>query len=234
MADEVVRIPSGVPGFDAIIGGGFVRNSVIVVYGSPGVGKSIFSLQFLREGLKNGEKAFYISLEQDLDSILKQADALNFTEFRAELNANFVFAKMSGHDFKSFLSINLPKILSERAGKEARIVIDPLTPLFWEIKDVALQRTMLENVFGLFRSLGTTVITIEKYGNINLLELSEDLAMPLYLADSVVLISLLFNQNFYQTAISVLKMRFSQHSAGLHPFEITSNGIHIFQDQPVF
>lgn len=234
MAGNIERIPSGIPGFDALIGGGFVKHSVSVIYGSPGVGKSIFSLQFLREGLRNGEKAFYISLEQSQDSLLKQAEALGFSEFRDNLNTNFIFAQMTGHDFKAFLSNELPKILSARSGKDARVVVDPLTPLFWEIKDIALQRTMLENVFSLLRSLGTTIVTIEKYGNINLLELSEDLAMPLYLGDMVILISLIFNQNFYQTAISVLKMRFSQHSSGLHPFEITSSGIHIFQDQPIF
>ena len=230
MTDSVDRIPSGIPGFDALIGGGFVKNTVSVIYGSPGVGKSIFAMQFLREGLKTGEKAFYISLEQTRESLLRQADSLGFSEFRE----NLVFAKMTGHDFKSFLSTELPKILSMRSGKEARVVVDPLTPLFWEVKDIALQRTMLENLFILLRSLGTTIVTIEKYGNINLLELSEDLAMPLYLGDAVILISLIFNQNFYQTAISVLKMRFSQHSSGLHPFEITSSGIHIFQDQPIF
>jgi KaiC/GvpD/RAD55 family RecA-like ATPase len=45
---------------------------------------------------------------------------------------------------------------------------------------------------------------------------------------------MIFNQNFYQKAISILKFRYSSHSSGLHPFDIEQGGIKIFQDQPVF
>ncbi|MCL4362223.1 hypothetical protein M1585_01960, partial [Candidatus Parvarchaeota archaeon] len=68
----VERIKSGVSGFDAIVNGGFVKNSIVAIYGSPGAGKSIFCTEFLREGLKNNEKVFYISMEQDIDSFLEQ------------------------------------------------------------------------------------------------------------------------------------------------------------------
>ncbi len=230
----VDRIPSGVAGLDPLINSGFIRNTVTSIYGSPGAGKSILCAEFLLEGLKNGEKVFYISLEQDVGSFLNEADALGFKEFRENLNSNFVFSKMSGHDFKTFLSVDLPGILKSREGKHARIVIDPLTPFLWEVKDVSLQRNVLDSTFSILRSFGTTLVTIEKYGDINKLELSEDIAIPLYLSDTVILLSMLYNQNFYQTTISIIKMRFSSHSNGMHPFEITNNGIQIFQDQPVF
>jgi circadian clock protein KaiC len=230
----VDKIKSGITGFDQLINDGFVKNSVTAVYGSPGAGKSIFCTEFLREGLIEGEKVFYISMEQDIDSFLKQADSLGFTEFKENLNSNFMFTRMSGHDFKNFLSIELPKILESRKGKHSRIVIDPLTPFLWEIKDISLQRSMLTDTFNKIREFGTSIITIERYGDISRLELSEELAIPLYLSDSVIMMSMIYNQNFYQKAISVIKMRFSSHSAGMHPFEISNKGIQIFQDQPVF
>ncbi len=230
----VEKIKSGIPGLDPLINNGFVKNSVASVYGSPGAGKSVFCMEFLREGINNDEKVFYISMEQDLDSFLKGAEAFGFMEFRKELNRNFVFLKMSGHDFKNFLSVELPKILQAREGKHSRIVIDPLTPFLWEIKDPSLQRTILGDTYSMLRSFGTVIVTIEKYGDINKLELSEELAIPLYLSDMVILMSMIQNQNFYQKAISIIKMRFSSHSTGMHPFDITEKGIQIFQDQPVF
>jgi circadian clock protein KaiC len=230
----VEKISSGIAGFDALSGGGLVKNSVLVLYGSPGSGKSIFSTEFLLEGLKNGEKVFYISLEQDVDSFLKEAESLGFQEFRQNLNNNFIFTKMTGHDFKNFLSVELPKVLESRKGKHSRIAIDPLTPFLWEIKDQVLQRNILGDTFNMLRSFGTALIAIEKYGDISKLELSEDLAIPLYLSDGVILLSMVYNENFYQKTVSILKLRFSSHSAGMHPFEITNKGIQIFQDQPVF
>ena len=38
----VEKIKSGINGFDAIVNGGFVKNSLVTIYGSPGAGKSIF------------------------------------------------------------------------------------------------------------------------------------------------------------------------------------------------
>ena len=230
----VEKVKSGVEGFDAILNGGFVKNSIVALYGSPGAGKSIFCTEFLREGLKNGEKVFYISMEQDIDSFLEQCDSFGFKEFKDNLNSDFVFTRMSGHDFKNFLSIELPKILESRKEKNSRIVIDPLTPFLWEVKDPSLQRNMLTDTFNMLRKFGTTLITIERYGDINRMELSEDIAIPLYLSDTVIILSMIYNQNFYQKAVSIVKMRFSSHSTGMHPFDIGTNGIRIFQDQPVF
>lgn len=230
----VERVKSGVNGFDAIVNGGFVKNSIVAIYGSPGAGKSIFCTEFLREGLKNNEKVFYISMEQDIDSFLEQCDSFGFKEFKENLNSNFIFSRMTGHDFKNFLSIDLPKILEMRKEKHARIVIDPLTPFLWEVKDPTLQRNILTETFKMLKEFGTTLLTIERYGDINRMELLEDIAIPIYLSDMVILLSMIYNQNFYQKAISIVKMRFSSHSTGMHPFEIGNNGINIFQDQPVF
>ncbi|MBE5729520.1 hypothetical protein IG206_01845 [Candidatus Parvarchaeota archaeon] len=228
------RVSSGITGFDQLVNGGLVSNTVSALYGSPGAGKSIFALSFLRAGLQANEKVFYISLEQDINAILREADSLGFTEFRQNLNTNFVFVRMTGHDFKEFLLVELPKILENRMSKHSRIVVDPLTPLFWEVHDIAMQRNLLSNAFDMLRSFGTSIVTVEKYGNLNVLDLSEELAIPLYLSDCVILLTMIFNQNFYQKAISILKFRYSSHSSGLHPFDIEQGGIKIFQDQPVF
>ena len=49
------RINSGVPGFDSLIEGGFESESINLVVGGSGSGKTIFALQFLLEGVKKGE-----------------------------------------------------------------------------------------------------------------------------------------------------------------------------------
>ncbi len=228
------HVHTGVEGFDQLVNGGFVKNSVTTLYGSPGAGKTIFSMEFLLEGLRNDEKVFYISLEQNLESFIKSAESLGFKEFGENVGKNFIFTKMSGHDFKKFLSVDLPKILETREGKHSRIVIDPLTPFLWEIKDIVMQRNMLTETFEMLRKFGTTMVTVERYGDINKMQLSEDMAIPIYLSDMVILLSMQYNQNFYQKAVTVLKMRFSSHSTGMHPFDITDKGIRIFHDQPVF
>ncbi len=55
-------IPSGIPGLDEMIGGGFIKGSVFVLIGETGTSRTMFSLQYLHQGLLEGEKVMYISL----------------------------------------------------------------------------------------------------------------------------------------------------------------------------
>ena len=53
---------TGIKEFDEIIDGGFPKGAVILLAGSSGSGKTIFSFQWLFEGVKTGENGIYISL----------------------------------------------------------------------------------------------------------------------------------------------------------------------------
>jgi len=48
---QLQRIPSGIPGFDKIVGGGLIRDRVYLLAGPAGAGKTIFSTQFLYNGI---------------------------------------------------------------------------------------------------------------------------------------------------------------------------------------
>ncbi|MES2535984.1 MAG: ATPase domain-containing protein [Pseudomonadota bacterium] len=56
------RVSTGVPGCDEILGGGLMANRCYLIGGAAGAGKTIFSLQWLREGLRQIEKCMYITL----------------------------------------------------------------------------------------------------------------------------------------------------------------------------
>ncbi|HET7626087.1 MAG TPA: ATPase domain-containing protein [Verrucomicrobiae bacterium] len=67
------RCPSGVEGFDDILSGGLPRGCFYLVQGDPGSGKTTLALQFLLEGVRRGEKVFYITLSETKDELLKVA-----------------------------------------------------------------------------------------------------------------------------------------------------------------
>ncbi|WP_420475764.1 ATPase domain-containing protein [Noviherbaspirillum sp. ST9] len=58
-------ISTGIPGLDEILCGGLTRERLYLVEGQPGSGKTTFGLQFLVEGVKQGERVLYISLAEN-------------------------------------------------------------------------------------------------------------------------------------------------------------------------
>src|SRR5690349_8955299 len=66
IADEqfLPRASTGVEGLDDILGGGFARNRLHLLEGSPGTGKTTIALQFLMAGAEEGETGIYVSLAE--------------------------------------------------------------------------------------------------------------------------------------------------------------------------
>jgi circadian clock protein KaiC len=70
------RISSGIPTLDRKIEGGFPENTVILVSGGPGSGKTLFGLNFLLEGARKGEKCCYISFNEKKEDILRACEGI--------------------------------------------------------------------------------------------------------------------------------------------------------------
>src|SRR5438874_470554 len=64
---------SGIEGLDDILSGGLPRDCFYLIQGDPGSGKTTLALQFLLEGLRRGEKVFYITLSETKQELLKVA-----------------------------------------------------------------------------------------------------------------------------------------------------------------
>ncbi|MFC1800699.1 RAD55 family ATPase, partial [Nanoarchaeota archaeon] len=67
---KIKRTPTGISGLDDVIEGGLKKDSVTLVGGCAGSGKSIFALQFLIHGImKLGEPGIYVTFEEDKHQI---------------------------------------------------------------------------------------------------------------------------------------------------------------------
>lgn len=73
---EQRRISSGIREFDRVLGGGLVPGSLILVGGTPGIGKSTLMLQVLHCLTEQAQKVLYISGEESLGQIKLRGERL--------------------------------------------------------------------------------------------------------------------------------------------------------------
>jgi DNA repair protein RadA/Sms len=93
------RLASGLPEFDRVTGGGFVRGSVLLLGGDPGIGKSTLLIQVAAALAKAGQRAIYISGEEAVAQVRLRAERLGLggapVELAAETSVEDIIATLS-------------------------------------------------------------------------------------------------------------------------------------------
>ena len=84
---EAPRLASGLAEFDRVTGGGFVRGSVLLVGGDPGIGKSTLLIQAAAALAHAGHRAIYISGEEAVAQVRLRAERLGLGAAKVELAA---------------------------------------------------------------------------------------------------------------------------------------------------
>jgi len=237
------RIKTGIAGLDDIIQGGLPKESITLVSGPPGGGKSIFCFQFLYEGAQKGEKCLFMTLDKKVDGLLTQARELGFDFQQAieEKLVKFIFLNIN----KKFVYEAMTNEIM--SGEYQRIVLDSITPLsempifIRSTEDsnfdtgmnnpedfpsgVALptRRLHLRYILNaLETSKSTSVVTSELPVGSTLL--SRD-GISEFLADGVITLSL--DPTMDRRKLSVMKMRNTRHTLKPHNIQIDSGGIKI-------
>ncbi|AGB45192.1 RecA-superfamily ATPase possibly involved in signal transduction [Mesorhizobium australicum WSM2073] len=77
--DDAAPTPTGVPGLDYVLRGGYARYRSHLIEGRPGSGKTTLGLQFLIEGVAAGETCLYITLSESKRELLAVATRHGWT-----------------------------------------------------------------------------------------------------------------------------------------------------------
>ena len=84
-ARDAPRLASGLMEFDRVTGGGFVRGSVLLLGGDPGIGKSTLLIQVAAAVARAGQRAVYISGEEAVAQVRLRAERLGLAGTPVEL-----------------------------------------------------------------------------------------------------------------------------------------------------
>ncbi|MGC8585441.1 MAG: RAD55 family ATPase [Thermoplasmata archaeon] len=224
---EIERIKSGITGLDEILGGGIPKGHTVSVIGPFGTGKTTLAMQFINQGLLENENCFYLSLEEESESLMKTAEIFGFNFKKYYDEGKLKIFRLSPSD-ASDISSRIKEITEEfRENEIKRLVLDSaslLTMVFREDQD---KRNVL---FTLSKGLKDSGITSIFTGEIDLSnrQSSRDGLLE-YVSDGVILLDMRKNDKNTETylTIQVLKMRKIPHSRKIYPFEIKENGIEV-------
>lgn len=133
------RIPTGIAGLDHALQGGYVKGRTYVLTGDAGSGKTIACLQFLLSGLRQGEKAVYVTVDEKPTEILASAASFSWDLQPYIENNSLVLLDASpyfgGHPGAAGdKGIEPQKIVADLGAYARRVsatllIIDPVTPL---------------------------------------------------------------------------------------------------------
>ena len=238
---KIERVKTGIKGLDELLSGGIPKESITLVSGPPGSGKTIFCYQFIAKGIQDGNKCLYLTLDKKIDGLLLQAQ---------ELGIDFQPAIENGQVKFLFLNINKKLIYESMvneilSGNYDRVVLDSITPLsempiyinnpeFTNETDGIDHEEMSAGNFPIRRlhlhyimnaletSKSTAVVTSElPSGSSNY---SRD-GLSEFLADGVIIFSL--DPTMDRRKLAVMKMRSTKHTLKPQNIEIGKGGIQI-------
>jgi circadian clock protein KaiC len=213
------KIATGIPSYDKMIEGGFQDQSINLIVGGIGSGKTIFALQFLMEGIKRNEKVLYITFEEKKEDFYKNMKQLGWDLQKEENNGKFIFLEYSPEKVKMMLDEGggaIEAIVLKNNIK--RMVIDSITSFSLLFDDDLSRRQATLGLFDIIRKWDCTILltvqnspTDAKTKGIPTIEFE---------ADSITLLYFVNINNKRKRFIEVLKMRGTNHSTEVHNFEI--------------
>jgi circadian clock protein KaiC len=219
-----IRITSGSRELDRMCGGGFFRDSIILVSGATGTGKTLMVTEFMAGGVENGERCLIFAFEESREQLFRNAIGwgVDFERMEKEGKLKVVCRYPETNGLENHLII-MKDIIEE--FKPNRVAVDSLSALervsslkgFREFIIGLTSFIKQQEIGGLFTSTTPSLL-----GGSSITE-----AHISTITDSIILLRYVEMYGEMRRGITVLKMRGSMHDKDILEFSIDNRGMHI-------
>lgn len=221
----LARLTTGSPQIDRILGGGFPANSINIVMGEPGSGKTILAERLV---FANAEKSgrpilFLTTLSEPLEKVVRYLQQFNFYD-ESKLAGGIVYDSLGDDLASKGISTLVPQLKEAVHSLRPKIiVIDSFKAVQDLSTSVPEMRRMLYELAGLLTAYETTAFLVGEYSS------DEMKSYPEFaVADAMVELARNKLGNRDERFLRVLKLRGSRYLEGLHAFQITADGLAVY------
>ncbi len=219
------RVPTGIPGFDALVEGGLLERSVTGLVGAAGTGKTTFGIQFVYSGAKDfREKGLFLSFSESSDQIGLVARKLGMSRLddlqrRGMLRMETIIPEL--YTLEGLVAL-LQRLLEE--ANPRRVVLDDVTALE-AITDEDEFYRLLNTMAKLTQQKGATLvisITTNELAGTSITGKSVSTVM-----DGIVMLRYVELEGAMARTMVVLKLRATKHDNSIRKFVIAKGGIEV-------
>jgi circadian clock protein KaiC len=230
------KIPTGIPGFDQLTGGGLAANRTTLVYGGPGSGKTVFALQALVSGAKRGEPGIFVSFDEHPRQLMENGASFgwNLDELEKK-HLVFLDARMrptlvkTGRCELAGMLAGLRAVANEMGAR--RIVFDSIDVLLTLLDNHLAE---MEEVFRLrdwiFENELTAILTADLHSG-EAIAAQRDAYLQ-FVADCTVALEYRLAAGAAMRHLRVVKYRGSSFVEKEIPFVIAASGIEVLAPPP--
>ncbi|MBR2917339.1 MAG: AAA family ATPase, partial [Campylobacter sp.] len=116
--EQIKRKSTGDNELDLVLGGGVVSGSLVLIGGSPGIGKSTLLLKIASNLANDNQKVLYVSGEESASQIKLRADRLNANSdnlfLLTEIDLSSILAEVAKNEYKAIVIDSIQTLYSDK------------------------------------------------------------------------------------------------------------------------
>jgi len=218
------RVSSGNVPLDKMCGGGFFKDSILLVSGATGTGKTLMVTEFIRGGYENKEKVLFLAYEESREQLVRNAAGWGVDFPKMEKSGNLlieaIYPESAG--LEEHL-LNIQQLIEE--FKPTRFALDSLSAIergsskknFREFLIALTSFLKKKEIMAIFTSTSANIVGGTSVTDSHISTIT----------DTIILLRYAEVFGNVHRVVTVLKMRGSKHTKGIFEFDINNQGMKI-------
>lgn len=215
-----------VEGLNEMLGGGLDRNSITLVVGTPGSGKTLFGLAFLAEGVDAGEPGLLLGYHESPEILVQKGEAAGLPIRRGIEEGKLHHYWKAPSELLVDEEVERLLALVDEHGIR-RVVIDAIEDLRHAVIPRNRESFVIASLANLLREKGVTSVVLHDLQRIVGVSFDMPMVEISAMMDNVLHLRYVEQKGEMKRLVTVLKARARMHDHGLREFRITDKGMSV-------